>query len=60
MPASAGDVAQAAVEGQGAGQTVEPGIAGAVGAHTGTNLADVRVHKDPLPQQSTRDAMGPA
>jgi len=28
-----------------------------VGAHTGTNLADVRVHKDPLSQQSTR-AMG--
>jgi len=57
MPASAGDAAQVAVEGKGAGQTVEPGIAGAVGAHTGTNLADVRVHKDPLSQQSTR-AMG--
>jgi hypothetical protein len=54
LPASAGDAAQLAVDGKGAGQSVEPSIAGAVGAHTGTNLADVRVHKDPLSQQATR------
>jgi hypothetical protein len=51
-PASAGDAAQAAVDGKGTGHAVDPGIAAAVGAHTGTNLADVRVHQDPLSQQS--------
>jgi hypothetical protein len=56
-PATAGDAAQSAIDGKGAGQPVDPGLAAAVGAQTGANVADARVHSDPLSQRSTR-AMG--
>ncbi len=51
------DAANLAVEHRGSGRGVDPGIAGKVGAHMGANLDGVRVHSDPLSQQSTR-AMG--
>ncbi len=51
------DAATAAVEHKDAGQAVDAGVAGAVGAHLGADFSGVRVHHDPLAQEATA-AMG--
>jgi len=51
------DAATAAVQHKAGGSPVDPDVAGRVGAHLGADLTGVRVHSDPLAQQSSA-AMG--
>jgi hypothetical protein len=54
---TAGDAAQAAVDKKSGGAPVDSGVRAAVEPHVGADLGGVRVHSDPLSQQSTA-AMG--
>ncbi len=54
---TAGDAAQAAVDKKSGGSPVDSGVRAAVEPHVGADLGGVRVHSDPLSQQSTA-AMG--
>src|SRR5215471_11033215 len=50
---TASDAATAAVEGKGAGASLDPAVAARVGGHLGTEFSGVRVHTDPLAQQAS-------